>query len=98
MPRAPVAAAKAIDSSVMDALFECYLDWKESSQMVRDAYDRWREAVSGGRGTAFAAYMAALEDEADASSEYAALIGSVRLARDCAPSNRRCRSSMRLRG
>lgn len=76
MPRAPVAAAKAIDSSVMDALFECYLDWQASCQMVADAHARWREAVSGDRGTAFAAYMAALEDEEDASSEYAELIGA----------------------
>jgi hypothetical protein len=45
-PRAPVAAAEAIDSSVMDALFECCLDWKASCQMVRDAYDSERLASS----------------------------------------------------
>jgi hypothetical protein len=76
MPRASVATAKAIDSSLMDELFEWYLDWKEACEEVWEAYARWREAVSVDRSAAFAAYLAALEEEEDASGRYAELMSA----------------------
>lgn len=73
MPMASLATATAIDSSLMDDLFEWYLDWKEACAEVWDACARWRDAVSVDRSAAFAAYVAALKEEEDASGRYAEL-------------------------
>jgi hypothetical protein len=74
MPNPSLTTARRIDPALLDALFECYLDWKEACFEVSEAYARWRQAVSGERRSAFAAYRAALDVEQDASEGYAELV------------------------
>jgi hypothetical protein len=52
-----------------DAFVETYVCWREASEAVGTAYDRWRGGQRPDRRLAFAAYRAALDRE-----EHAALI------------------------
>jgi hypothetical protein len=76
MSNPPVTTLTPIDPFLLDALFECYLDWKEACFEVREAYARWRQAVFGDRTTAFAAYTVALDVEENASDGYAELVAA----------------------
>jgi len=76
MSNPPVTTATPIDPFLLDALFECYLDWKEGCFEVREAYARWRQGVFGDRTTAFAAGTAALDVEENASDGYAELVAA----------------------
>jgi hypothetical protein len=46
-----------------DAFVEGYVCWREASEAVRAAYDRWRAGSPRDLGLAFAAYTAALDQE-----------------------------------
>jgi hypothetical protein len=46
-----------------DAFIEGYVWWREASEAVRTAYDRWRGGQRADRCLAFAAYRAALDQE-----------------------------------
>jgi hypothetical protein len=46
-----------------DAFIEGYVCWREASEAVRTAYDRWRGGPPRDLGLAFAAYTAALDQE-----------------------------------
>jgi hypothetical protein len=71
-----VTNVAAIDPSLLDALFERYIDWKEACFEVALAYGRWRQAPGGDRASTFAAYRAALDLEQGASDAYAELIAA----------------------
>jgi hypothetical protein len=61
-----------------DAFLESYVCWREASETVRTAYDRWRRGRPRDRGPAFAAYRAALDREERAAlrfGERAGLVG-----------------------
>jgi hypothetical protein len=58
------AAARLVDDFLAS-----YVCWREASEAVRTAYDRWRRGQRPDRRLAFAAYRAALDRE-----EHAALL------------------------
>jgi hypothetical protein len=61
-----------------DAFVEGYVCWREASEAVRTAYDRWRGGPPRDLDLAFAAYTAALDQEEHAARlfrERAELVG-----------------------
>jgi hypothetical protein len=74
MAKASVASARALSPSVLDALFECYLEWKDASAEVWRADARWRQALSEDRPCAFLAYSDSLATEEDACRIYEELL------------------------
>jgi len=73
---------KQLDKHLVDEAADAYVDWRQESVAVWDAYERWASAPTADAPWAFAAYRAALELEECASEAYADLIGRV------APRNR----------
>jgi hypothetical protein len=67
----------AIQPEVIDDLMEIYVDWREESLGLRNAYERWLIVPVEERGRAFAAYQAALDREEQASAVYADRIDRV---------------------
>ena len=63
-----------------DAFVEGYVCWREASEAVGAAYDRWRSGQRRDRGLAFAAYTAALDQE-----EHAARMFRERTELVCGP-------------
>jgi hypothetical protein len=88
MAKASVTSARALNPSPVDALFECYLEWKDASSEVWQAYARWRQALSGDRLHAFVAYSEALATEEQASKGYAMLLAAATDRRDRQGSSR----------
>ena len=74
MPTARVTNGLAVAPSLLDALFERYLDWRETCFEVAQAYGRWQQAPRGHRASAFTAYEGWLDLEQSASDEYARLV------------------------
>jgi hypothetical protein len=62
-----------------DALLEQYVSWREESEFVRLAYERWDHAEQSDSKLAYAAYLAALDREEHAAQTYADQVGSVSL-------------------
>jgi hypothetical protein len=58
---------------LIDETVDAYVDWREESALVWDAYKRWEWAPAGDARLAFAAYCAAVEREERASNVYADL-------------------------
>ena len=65
---------KTLDAQVrpdaIDRLIELYCDWREECAGVHAAYARFSSAAADNRALAFAAYTAALDQEASASRSY----------------------------
>jgi hypothetical protein len=76
MSTPPLTNGAAIHPSLLDAVFERYLDWKATCFEVAQAYGRWQRAPGDDRAGAFAAYEAALDVEQSASDAYATLIAA----------------------
>jgi hypothetical protein len=51
---------------VVDEFLETYILWREECDRLRSAYTRWTRADSADRGSAFAVYLAALDQEESA--------------------------------
>ena len=66
-------------SLVVDDVVLAYVEWREASAAVWDAYGRWASASAEDKLPADAAYRAALDREEAAANLYAELI---ELARD----------------
>jgi hypothetical protein len=66
-------------SALVDRTRERYSEWHEDAAAVADAYERWSAAPAAETELRFAAYVAALDQEATAASAYAESI--VRLIR-----------------
>jgi hypothetical protein len=64
----------ASSSSVIDAMMDRYVSWREECAAVEKAYADWLGARSEDRALAFAAYSAALDREEYAAGEYRRLI------------------------
>jgi hypothetical protein len=66
--------AKTLDGQVrpdaIDRLIELYCDWREECLGVHAAYERFSSADADNRTLAFAAFTAALDQEASASRSY----------------------------
>jgi hypothetical protein len=58
---------------LIDETVDAYVDWREESAVVWDAYERWEWAPAADARLAFAAYCAAVEREERASNVYADL-------------------------
>ena len=67
----------------IDETVDAYVDWREESGAVWDAYERWESAPAADARLAFAAYWAAVDREERASSVYADL--AMRLIGDMPP-------------
>ena len=65
-------------ASIVDALTDGYVDWREECFAVSAAYRRWSEADVNDRADAFAAYSAALDREERACDIYAEVVRNVR--------------------
>lgn len=46
-----------------DAFLDSYVSWREACDEVRSAYQRWGSAARGDAALAFAAFLAALDQE-----------------------------------
>jgi hypothetical protein len=68
------------DRSLIDTAVEAYVEWREESASVWDAYRCWRGADAGEAGVTFWAYRAALEREEQAALVYARHMEEVALA------------------
>jgi hypothetical protein len=62
----------------IDELFERYVSWREGSQAVGLAYQRWADSDRGARRLAYAGYLAALDMEEHAARTLADQIERVR--------------------
>jgi hypothetical protein len=59
---------------MVDEAMDAYVDWREESAHVWEAYHRWLSAGRTDAALAFRAYAAALDREERASEVYAGLI------------------------
>jgi hypothetical protein len=55
---------------LVDEALDAYVDWREESAAVWDAYQRWARASDEDGGLAFSGYRAALDREESASRVY----------------------------
>jgi hypothetical protein len=62
------------EKRLVDELIDAYIDWREESASVRDAYRRWTQASAADAELAFSGYRAALDREESASRAYAARV------------------------
>lgn len=60
-----------IPPELIDDLMEVYVEWREECLALNYAYERWADGPVADREMAFAAYLAALEREEQASAVYA---------------------------
>jgi hypothetical protein len=68
-PPAPPAACPPHDHPLA-AFVESYVDWREESAALEDAYQRWAGSADPEREMAFSAYHAALDREEKAAAVY----------------------------
>ena len=66
-----------MDKKLVDEASDAYVDWREESWRVWEAYDRWATAPAADAAGAFWAYRAALEQEECASQMYADLLARI---------------------
>jgi hypothetical protein len=59
---------------MIDEAVRAYIDWRDQSEVVWDAYDHWASRAHPDNALAFGAYRAALEREEHACRVYATLI------------------------
>ena len=59
---------------LLDEAVDAYVDWRDESAEVWDAYERWRRAPAADAAFAFSAYCAAVDREERASHVYADLM------------------------
>ena len=71
LPRGLLEVAR---EQLADRAFQHYLDWRDETATLEDAYDRWVRAPREERTFAFAAYMAALDREEHAAVRYEAAL------------------------
>ena len=62
------------EQRLIDEAFRAYIDWRDESEVVWDAYDHWASGAHPVNALAFGAYRAALEREEHACRVYARLI------------------------
>lgn len=65
------SALRAPLGPLRDQIIDLYLDWREETSAVADAYASWACAPAGEDGWRFAAYAAALDREEAAARGYA---------------------------
>src|ERR1700683_4945364 len=84
--------AKTLDGQVspdaIDRLIELYFDWREGCVGVHAAYERFSSAAADNRALAFAAYTAALDQEAAAARSFEDQFNRLTPDARCGPSAR----------
>lgn len=68
--QSPSLAGVVWPDARVDALIETYVEWREESEAVAPAYERWTGAERSDRALAYAAYRATLEREEKAAVVY----------------------------
>ena len=71
---------EAPDTPLIDAVIGGYMTWREESAAVAATYETWDRASGNGRAIAFADYLAALDREEHAASEYQRFLGQAAVA------------------
>jgi hypothetical protein len=66
--------SQGIHHSLIDDVMDAYIAWREESAAVESAYLRWKSALSLDAACAHAAYVAALDREERASTDYAEVL------------------------
>ena len=66
-----------VDKQLVDETIDAYVDWREESAGVWDAYERWARAPRIDAAGTFSAYRAALDREECASHAYADLLARI---------------------
>lgn len=61
-------------SDLIDAVMDGYVSWREESAAVESAYRNWRQAGPNEEAILFDDYIAALDREEHAASEYRRLV------------------------
>lgn len=69
--------SELFDKRLLDDAFDAYIDWREDSAEVWEAYERWLAARRNNSGPAFSAYQDALDREERASQVYARLVAQL---------------------
>jgi hypothetical protein len=78
--------SSALLDKVIDDAVLAYASWRNASAAVWHAYEQWDGAAGSDHSSAYAAYLAAVDQEEAAASAYADLMGRVaRLRRRRAP-------------
>ena len=62
---------------LVDCMMDAYIDWREESVALEEAYHRWANAEASDAVLACAAYRAGLDREERASIRYAELVRGV---------------------
>ena len=65
---------KRTEPRLVDRMVRAYVDWREASRLVREAYRSWAGATGPGARVAFWRYAAALDAEEWAAEVYASLV------------------------
>jgi hypothetical protein len=68
-----------IEEQLVDEMILAYIDWRETSRLVDDAYHAWAGSIRGSAGGAFARYTAALNTEEIAADVYADVVRRLRI-------------------
>jgi hypothetical protein len=68
---------KHTETRLVDRMIGAYVDWREASSLVHDAYRSWASAMGPRARVAFWQYTAALDAEERAAEVYASLIRRV---------------------
>ena len=74
-----MSSQTGVRDHLVDMAIESYIEWRERSTVVDEAYQNWLRASRSRRPLAFAAYQAALDQEEAAASDYASAIEAVEL-------------------
>jgi hypothetical protein len=68
---------KRTETRLVDRMISAYVDWREASRLVNDAYRSWARATGPRARVAFWRYTAALDAEERAAEVYANLVRRV---------------------
>jgi hypothetical protein len=74
---ATIAAMILSHSRLVDKMIDAYVDWREASDLVNDAYRYWGSATGSAAGAAFGFYSTALDHEERTAEVYAGLVRRV---------------------
>ncbi len=65
------------ETRLVDRMVGAYVDWREASRLVHDAYRAWASATGPGARVAYWRYTSALDAEEWAAEVYASLVRRV---------------------
>jgi hypothetical protein len=68
---------KRTETRLVDRMISAYVNWREASRLVHDAYRSWASATGPRDRNAFWQYTAALDAEESAAEVYASLVRRV---------------------